>query len=134
MPDVNSAASSGPAPPTGLFVSRDLFFGSQVTGAAAALGQPIAMESDLRRAIARAAEPGCRCVILDLGLPGLSPAEFIGALPSDNRPRVIAFDAHVNASRLAAARAAGCSAVYTRGQFSASLASILRECLAAESA
>jgi DNA-binding NarL/FixJ family response regulator len=133
MPDVNSPASSGAAP-AGLFVSRDLFFGSQVTGAAAALGQRVAMESDLRRAAARAAEPDCRCVILDLGLPGLSPAEFIGALPAQHRPRVIAFDAHVNEARLAAARAAGCSGVYTRGQFSASLPSILRECLSPESA
>lgn len=129
MPDVNPPASGSPAPVAGLFVSRDLFFGSQVTGAAAALGQRIVMEGDPRRAAARAAEPGCRCVILDLGLPGLSPAEFLACLSSADRPRVIAFDAHVNESRLAAARAAGCTAVYTRGQFSASLPAILRECL-----
>ena len=130
MPDVAPPGPAGPDSPAGLFVSRDLFFGSQVTGAAAALGQRIVMEGDPRRAAARAAEPGCRCVILDLGLPGLSPAEFVGALPADHHPRVVAFDAHVNESRLAAARAAGCRAVYTRGQFSASLPAILRECLA----
>lgn len=132
MPD---EASTPPVPQTaphavaGLFVSRDLFFGSQVTSAAAGLGYRIVMEGDPGRAVARAAEPECRWVILDLGLPGLSAAGFMAALPSGNRPRVIAFDAHVNESRLAAARAAGCDAVYTRGQFSASLATIVRECL-----
>jgi DNA-binding NarL/FixJ family response regulator len=124
----------GDPPPSnaaGLFVSRDLFFASQITGAAASLGQRIVMESDPARAAVRAAEPGCRCVILDLGLPGLSPAEFMRSLPADNRPRVIAFDAHVNEARLTAAREAGCAAVYTRGQFSASLGAILRDCLGA---
>jgi CheY-like chemotaxis protein len=114
--------------PAGVFVSRDLFFASKVTGAAAQLGWRMVLEGDPARAAARAGEAGCRCVILDLSLPGLSAAEFIAALPAGDRPRVIAYDAHVNESRLEDARDAGCDRVYTRGQFSASLTQILRAC------
>ena len=117
-------------PPAGLLVSRDLFFASQVTGVASRLGHRVVMEGNPQQAMTRAGEPGCRCVILDLGLPGLAPADLIAALPGNKRPRVIAFDAQVNESRIAAARAAGCDAVYTRGQFSAGLPTILAECLA----
>ncbi|HUG93689.1 MAG TPA: hypothetical protein VML55_22850 [Planctomycetaceae bacterium] len=117
-------------PVAGVLLSRDLFFASKVTGTAAALGLRIVMEGDPQRAAARAAEPQCRCLIVDLGLPGLLLADLIAVLPADRLPRIIAFDAHVNESRLEAARIAGCDAVYTRGQFSANLPSILQGGLA----
>ena len=119
-----------PRPIAGVLVSRDLFFASKVTGIAAALGHRIIMEGDSGRAARQAASPGCRGVIVDLSTPGLLLENLLAALPAEARPRVIAYDAHVNEQRLSAARAAGCDAVYTRGQFSGSLSTILRDCLA----
>jgi DNA-binding NarL/FixJ family response regulator len=115
-------------PVAGVLVSRDLFFASKVTGLAAAQGHRIVMDGDATQA-ARHAAAGCRCVIVDLSTPGLSLAELVASLPVEPRPRVIAYDAHVNEQRLSEARAAGCDAVYTRGQFSGALPAILRECL-----
>ena len=123
------ATPADPQPVAGILVSRDLFFASKVTGIAAALGHHVVMEGDPGQAARRAAA-GCRCVIVDLSTPGLLLEELIAALPAEPRPRVIAYDAHVNEQRLAAARAAGCDAVYTRGQFSGALSAIVRECLA----
>ena len=115
-------------PITGVVLSRDLFFPSKVTGTASALGARVVMEGDPGSAAKKAAEPGCRCLIVDLAVPGLSLESLLSGLPREHRPRVIAYDAHVNEARIEAARAAGCDAVYTRGQFSAGLAAILRDC------
>jgi hypothetical protein len=58
-------------------------------------------------------------------MPGLKVEEIIGALPTTDRPVVIAFGAHVQADRLRSAREAGCDEVMPRSKFSATLPEIL---------
>jgi DNA-binding NarL/FixJ family response regulator len=116
--------------PDALLVSRDLFFASKVTGTAAALGFHVGVDGNPATAALKAADPTCRCVILDLTLPNLSVSDMLAALPAAHRPAVIAFGPHVEIARLEEARAAGCDEVFPRSKFSASLISILTRYLA----
>jgi CheY-like chemotaxis protein len=129
---MTSKPDNEPRTPDGLLVSRDLFFASKITGTAAELGRRIAVEGNVLAAVAKAADPACRCVILDLTLPGLSVSDFLTALPP-SRAAVIAFGPHVQTARLEEARDAGCDDVFPRSKFSASLASILTQYLAPKS-
>jgi CheY-like chemotaxis protein len=121
---------TGPQTPDALFVSRDLFFASKITGTAAALGFRVGVEGNPATAALQAVEPTCRCVILDLTLPDLNVSDLLAALPAARRPAVIAFGPHVETVRLEGARTAGCDEVFPRSKFSASLVSILTHYLA----
>lgn len=113
----------------GLLVSRDLFFSSKITGTAGELGLTIDVEGDVEQAKSRLAGSSYRCVLIDLGLAGLSVADLVAALPQEGRPRTVAFGAHVQTARLEEARAAGCDDVMPRSRFSATLPQVLKECL-----
>jgi CheY-like chemotaxis protein len=112
-----------------LFVSGDLFFAGKVTSTAGELGLRVDIEGNLDRARTIAREAGYRCVILDLQTPGLVVADFVDALPEQNRPAVIAFAAHVRADLLEEARRGGCDEVMPRSKFSATLPALLRRSL-----
>jgi CheY-like chemotaxis protein len=127
-----STPDPGHQTPDALLVSRDLFFASKITGTAAALGFRVTVEGNPAAAAIKAAEPRCRCVILDLTLPDLSVSDMLAALPAAHRPAVIAFGPHVATARLEEARAAGCDDVFPRSKFSASLTSILTRYVANE--
>jgi CheY-like chemotaxis protein len=116
-----------------LLVSRDLFFASKITGTAAELGFRVAVEGNIAAALTKAADPSCRCVILDLTLADVKVPDLLAALPAASRPAVIAFGPHVQTERLEEARAAGCDEVFPRSKFSASLVSILTRYLAEKS-
>ena len=120
-------------PAQGLILTKELFFGSKVTGTARELGFHIDMVGDVAQIRERLAQPdsNCRCLFVDLALPGLSLDELMAALPAgDTRPKVIAFGAHVHAARLDAARQAGCDEVLPHSRLSATLPEILRSHLA----
>jgi DNA-binding response OmpR family regulator len=127
---MTSTPDTGHQTPDAFLVSRDLFFASKITGTAAALGFQVGVEGDPATAAIKAAEPMCRCVILDLTLPDLSVSDLLAALPAAHRPAVIAFGPHVDTVRLEEARTAGCDEVFPRSKFSASLTSILTHYLA----
>jgi CheY-like chemotaxis protein len=110
--------------------SQDLFFGSKVTGTAGAMGLHVELEADVERGLSKLAGGGYRCVILDLAMPGLSPADVVAAVNNStakDRPRVIAFGAHVHTARLEESREAGCDDVMPRSRFSAELTKILSQ-------
>jgi hypothetical protein len=109
-----------------LLLSRDLFFASKVTGTAAELGLPM----DLAGSVAESPAPlnEYDCVLIDLGLADLRVRDVTAAFAEGNRPRVIAFGAHVDTARLDEARAAECDEVLPRSRFSATLPDILRRC------
>ena len=65
---------------TALMVSRDLFFGSKVTGTAAKWGLSVELEGDVSQVMAKLSGHPYRCLILDLGTPGLSVSEMMAAL------------------------------------------------------
>ena len=62
-------------------------------------------------------------VVIDLGTPRIDPAQLVSELRLSGGEglRILAFGPHVHEQKLAAARAAGCDEVLTRGQFHASL-------------
>ena len=116
-------------PTTGLLICADLFYSSKVTGTADALGLKVDVIEHVEELPAKLAESLYRCLILDLSLPGLDPAEVMSALPNETRPCVIAFGSHVMTARLQEARDAGCDEVMPKSQFSGSLPEILKRVL-----
>ena len=103
-----------------------------VTGTATAMGLHVELEADIERGLSKLAGGGYRCVILDLAMPGLSPADVIAAVSNStttDKPHVIAFGSHVHTARLEESRKAGCDDVMPRSRFSAELTEILsRNC------
>jgi len=73
-----------------------------------------------------AAVPGA-VVLLDLNSPGVDPAAVVPRLKSLPQPpqAIIAFGPHVHEQKLAAATAAGCDVVLTRGQFDSQMRELL---------
>lgn len=110
--------------PVAVIVTRDLFFGGQVTGTAAKHGWPIAMAMSLDALRDHLAAGKIRGVILDLA-SDLSPADVIAALPTDAPLKTLAFGPHVHTANLQAARDAGFQDVMPRSRFSAELVSLL---------
>ncbi|MEK6261231.1 MAG: response regulator [Planctomycetota bacterium] len=113
--------------PHGLLLTRDLMFTSKITSTAASLGLRIDTVSTVDQLQLRVAEAPPRVVFLDLNCPDFDPSRVVAALPSESRPRVIAFGSHVDEARLNEARAAGCDDVLPRSKFSATLPELLRQ-------
>jgi hypothetical protein len=114
--------------PSGLILTRDLFFASKVTGTAGALGltmRSVGSRAQFRDALASA---DLTLVILDLDWPELSPPDVLAELPPGRKIATVAFGPHVHAEKLAAA--AGFQRVLPRSRFSAELPEILKRTLA----
>jgi len=78
--------------------------------------------------IAACAESLPSLVLVDLTAPALDIAALVVEMKAlDPRPTIVAFGPHVHEALLAAARAAGCDQVASRGQFFAQLDGILRQ-------
>jgi DNA-binding response OmpR family regulator len=110
-----------------ILLTRDLMCSSQVSGAAARAGLEMKTASTAAVCLESAAADSPGIVILDLNTSGFEPGDLVGqlrALPEPPRA-IIAFGPHVHEARLAAATAAGCDAVLSRGQFYAQAAEIL---------
>jgi DNA-binding NarL/FixJ family response regulator len=119
-----------PAPP-GLLLSDDFIFTSRITGTARSLGLEVRQVRALDRLVETAKQIGTRCVILDLGFPGLDLRGLMRSLGEmDAPPRVVAYGSHVDAASLQAARAAGCQPTLPRSKFVEDLASALPQWLA----
>lgn len=111
--------------PNGFLLSADLFFSSKITGTADMLGMKVRVIGRAEAVPAAIAESNVRFLIVDLSLSGLNIGELTAAIPAESRPEIIAYDAHVRTDQLAAAKAAGCDAVLSRGQLDAQLPQIL---------
>ena len=114
--------------PDVLFLSSDLMFSSRVGGAAARANVSLQTAGSINvaqaYAVADAEVP--RLVILDLSTPGLDVAASVAAWRAlAHPPRIVAYAPHVHEGKLAAARAAECDAVYTKGQFDSQVDAIL---------
>lgn len=109
-----------------LLVCSDLMTGSHFQAAAARQNKRGAVALSLAAALDRAATEHPKLVILDLTLAGLDPAEALPKLKAGpNPPRVVAFGPHIHEARLAAAQAAGCDQVLSRGAFTRQLDELL---------
>jgi CheY-like chemotaxis protein len=105
--------------PAGLLLSDDMIFTSRIVGTGRDLGLPIkpARSADALVALARQEAP--RCVIVDLGNPGLEIGDLMGKLREAGSPMpfVAAYGSHVDTATLRAAREAGCDVVWPRSKF-----------------
>jgi CheY-like chemotaxis protein len=101
-----------------VLLTSDLMLMSVAQGAADRHGVALVAAGDAEQAIQLCGEDGTRLVVVDLRLPGLDVAELVmrvrGAKP---QAAIVACGPHVHTQSLAAAEAAGCDAVFTRGEF-----------------
>jgi DNA-binding NarL/FixJ family response regulator len=115
--------------------SSDLMVQSRVAGAAQRMGAALTQVGTTGE-LRSATESGqAAVVIVDLSMPSVMPNTIVEACDSSRggRPTIVAFGPHVHESLLAAARAAGCDQVISRGQFFAQLEAILRGATADQS-
>ena len=110
-----------------LLLSRDLLITSQAAGAATRQGTELIACPSVPQLLERLATGDASLVVVDVGTPDLDLAELTVQIKAavDPAPRVLAFGPHVHEAKLAAARAAGCDEVLSRGQFHAQLDDIL---------
>ena len=111
--------------PYGLLLTRDLMFTSKVTGTASVLGWRVETVSSLEGLAQRVSEATPRVVFVDLNCTDFEPAGVMNVLKQSRPSCVIAFGSHVDETRLAQARDAGCDEVMPRSKFSATLPQLL---------
>ena len=104
----------------------DMFFRAKVLETAKALAVDLGVARDADELLRQVRTEKPRLVLLDLQAAALQPLDTLVAL--EGIP-VVGFLAHEQVELREQALAAGCGEVLTKGQFSASLASILRRVL-----
>ena len=126
--DDNRPASA--TEPTGIVVGRDLMFTAKVTGTAGDLGYRMRVAGNIATARALIEELRPRLILVDLAAGELAAPEAMSDYRRLAGPSawLVAVGPHVDAERLAAARAAGCQLALPRSKFSADLPALLRRC------
>lgn len=110
-----------------LLLSRDLLFPSRVRAAAELQGLELATVSSIAALANRIQTTDINLVLVDLTCPGISPAEVVGAAARhDPVPRLVGFGPHVQELLLESARDAGFDQVLGNGEFTSTLAEVLR--------
>lgn len=109
-----------------IYLTNDLMFSSRVSAAAHAAATDMHVTGDVSELPALLPGGAVRLVILDLNLPSL---DLAAVLPSIREAApdvvVIAYGPHVHEQKLAAARAAGCNQVLSKGEFNASASELI---------
>jgi hypothetical protein len=108
-----------------LLFSQDLLISSQVTGVARQLGIEIDVIGSTQQLAERSQMKDYRALFVDLGT-NEPIADVVAALPAENNVVIVAYGSHVHTAKLEAARQAGCDEVMSRGQFSATIAEVLK--------
>ncbi len=111
------------------FLTNDLVFPSRIAPIALRLDakfQTVGNADSLASAV-QSADRNSTVVLLDLNLRSADPSVIVPQLKAlANSPRaILAFGPHVHVAKLAAAEAAGCDVVLTRGQFDSQMESLL---------
>jgi hypothetical protein len=114
--------------PTGIVVGRDLMFTAKVTGTASELGYRMRVAGDVGTARALIQELRPRLILVDLAAGELAAPQALADYRQLAGPSawLVAVGPHVDAERLAQARAAGCQLALPRSKFSADLPALLR--------
>ena len=110
------------------YLTNDLMFSSRVVAQGERLGHPVIVVASpalLEERLAQASGEQ-NLVLVDLSLPGLDIAQVVSST-REKAPTatIIAYAPHVHEDRLAAAQAAGCDQVLTRGAFDRQIGQIL---------
>jgi CheY-like chemotaxis protein len=111
-----------------VLLSGDLMVMSRVAGAATQQGLELQTAANSQQAVDSCRQHAARMLIVDLSMPSLDVAELVADVKTSNdrAPTIVAFGPHVHEARLAAARAAGCDRVVSRGQFMGQLDALLQ--------
>jgi CheY-like chemotaxis protein len=119
-----------PDGPTGLLLSRDLFFTSKITGTARALGRRVVVAGNSALASSMIEQWRPAVVFVDLAAGDLvEPAALLAYRQLAPGTPFVAFGSHVDTQALAAASAAGCDPVLPRSRFTAELPDLVRRYL-----
>lgn len=111
---------------SGIVLSDDLLFSSQITGTAKALGLPLRVAGSPDVLLQMNANSPATGIILDLAFPQLNLIELLQTLRAQgSTARVMAYGSHVDVETLKAAREAGCDPVLPRSAFVEKLSSEL---------
>ncbi len=112
-----------------VLLSSDLMLVSAAQGAVDRHGVTLTVSANVEQAHAMCEAEATGLVVIDLRLAGLDVAAFVrgvrGAKPQ--ALRIVACGPHVHRQSLAAAAAAGCDEVITRGEFEGRINSLLAE-------
>ncbi len=102
-----------------LLFSSDLMLISAAQGAAARHGAELSIVPNASAALAACSDDAVRLLVVDLRSPQLDVGALMAELRSISTTHipVLAFGPHVHEASLAAAAAAGCDEVVTRGEF-----------------
>ena len=112
-----------------LLLSSDLMLIASAQGAAERHGQAISAIQSPEALVVAARDDSLQAVVIDLRLQGLNVGELVPKLRAQlpNDARLIACGPHVHREALAAAAAAGCDEVITRGEFERRIDSLAAE-------
>lgn len=112
-----------------VLVSGDLMGASRIEGAAQFAGVDFRMVGSADAAIELCTASRVPLVMVDLTLVGLDVGALVDRLKGlpDGGPAIVAYGPHVHEAKLAAAQAAGCDAVMSRGQFLSNVDAIVAE-------
>ncbi len=106
------------------YICTDLMFSSRVMGLAQQLGVDLQTTGPTLPEDIAIAPPDL--VLIDLATPGLNITELVPHIRAAAKSaRLLAYGPHVHEAKLAAAQAAGCDEVLTRGQFDRQMEAIL---------
>jgi DNA-binding NarL/FixJ family response regulator len=103
------------------YLTRDLFFSSQVLGAAQQAGIELQMIPSVEKLTEQLAVQPCGLLILDITIPEIPFGDLVTLAKALNpHTFIVAYGPHVHTGLLQAATDAGCNLVWSRGQFNAS--------------
>jgi CheY-like chemotaxis protein len=117
-----------------VLLTQDLMIGARVEGATRQLGLTMQNVSEQQAAISAAEDTACQVLLVDLRTPGLDITALVQAIRTAHNPSlpIVACGPHVHEANLAAATAAGCDAVITRGQLDREISAILAKLVTPE--
>ena len=111
-----------------LMLTQDLMMSSTVSSVARSMDESFKTASSVTAAEKMIAEHQPRLMLIDLQTPALqvdSLSQLFKGLPTDQRPRPVAYAQHVNKDLLDQASAAGFDQILTRGQMDANVTDVL---------
>lgn len=108
-----------------VLLCSDLMLTSNTGAAARAAGYDFVSTPDPNEAAQLASSDRSVRLLVDFATPGLAISEFAQQLPEPVRQSAVAYGPHVHTAMFEAARNAGIGRVISRGQFSASLSTLI---------